>query len=300
MGQLIEDSPNGPHINGCRVNLASQKHFRGPIPESNDLVSVGFQGQTHSTSQAKICDLNLVCGFVDQQVGRLKVAVHNSALVTIKGALEELVKDGFNRGSIHGRVPLVQILLHVLVKVLENKVQTVLVVSVHNLLQINYVWVVAQLLKNRDFSDGRRRNPVVAVVDLYLFDCNDFITGSFCLINDSVGALAQFLSILELVAEFFRRLWHLVVILFVAAAWDSLHGGRVSLCRLLQVQVVLLLYIRILVLVGEHLGPSEVVGWGGRQLTLNHGHVLVGCVYERDLCAVHLLILCGELGYFLR
>lgn len=170
----------------------------------------------------------------------------------------------------------------------------------HNLLQINYVWVVAQLLKDRDFSDGRRRDSIVAMVYLYLFDCNDLITGSFCLINDSVGALAQFLSIFELAAEFFRRLRYLVIILFVATARNSLHRGRVYFGRLLQVQVVLLLYIRILVLVGQHLGPGEVVGWSGRQLALNHGHVLVGCVNGRDLCAVHLLILCGELGYFLR
>ena len=137
------------------------------------------------------------------------------------------------------------------------------------------------------------------MVNLYLFDCNDLITGSFCLVDDSVGAFAQFLSILELIAEFFRRLRHLIVILFVATAWDCcLRGGKVvvsSFGRVLQVQVVLLLFIRILVLVGQHLGLGEVVGGSSGQLALNHGHVLLGCVNGRDLCAVHLLILCGEL-----
>lgn len=76
-----------------------------------------------------------------------------------------------------------------------------------NFLQVDDVGVVAQLLQNGNFTDGRAWDSIIAMVDLDLFNRYYFLC---CLFNGleyhTVGTLAKFTHVLE---SLYKLLWRL-------------------------------------------------------------------------------------------
>ena len=62
----------------------------------------------------------------------------------------------------------------------------------HDLFQVDDIWIVTKLLKNSDFSDGCTWDTVIAVVDLDLLNCNDLVSAQLsCHIYNTVCTLAK-------------------------------------------------------------------------------------------------------------
>jgi len=95
--------------------------------------------------------------------------------VAVFGTLEQLVKGATYLVGIHGGPFLVQVLLHVLIEVLKDQEETVLRQTVNDIQQLDNVVVLLKFLQHSDLSDGCARNPIVAVVNLYLFDGDDVL-----------------------------------------------------------------------------------------------------------------------------
>ena len=59
VSQLVEDGPDGPHIDGRRVNLGAEQDLRRAIPKCDDFMRVSFQWQAHRTCKAKVRNFDL-------------------------------------------------------------------------------------------------------------------------------------------------------------------------------------------------------------------------------------------------
>ena len=79
--------------------------------------------------------------------------MHNSPLVAVFDTLQELEENRLDLVFIHRFSEFVQVFLHILIEELENQEETVFIFSVHNLIQVNDMWVLLQLLKYGDFAD---------------------------------------------------------------------------------------------------------------------------------------------------
>ena len=66
--------------------------------------------------------------------------------MAVLDTLQELVENRLNLGFIHRFSQFVQVFLHILIEELENQEETVFIFSVHNLIEVNDMWVLLQLL----------------------------------------------------------------------------------------------------------------------------------------------------------
>lgn len=55
LSHLCEDAPYRPYVDRSWVLFGSQQDLRGPVPKSDNLVGVRFDGKTKSPRQTKIC-----------------------------------------------------------------------------------------------------------------------------------------------------------------------------------------------------------------------------------------------------
>lgn len=159
---------------------------------------VCLQGKSHGAGQTKVRNFNLRGLRVHQKVARLEVSVHDAALVTVQGALEQLVEDALYLWGVHRPAQLVQVLLHILVEVLEDQKESVPLQPVLNVHQTHNVRVVAELLQNGNLAYSCARDSIVTMVNLDFFDGYDSVRAQFtCFINDSVSTFSKSFLILE-------------------------------------------------------------------------------------------------------
>lgn len=84
---LTEDAANRPDVNPGGIVSRAEKHLGRPVPESNDLVSVGLERNGEGTSEAEISNLEDALLFVEEQVLGLEIPMKDTMAVTVSNAL---------------------------------------------------------------------------------------------------------------------------------------------------------------------------------------------------------------------
>mmetsp|Transcript_23181 Transcript_23181/g.66529 ORF Transcript_23181/g.66529 Transcript_23181/m.66529 type:complete len:245 (+) Transcript_23181:267-1001(+) len=92
--ELAMDATNRPNIDGLRVLRRQQHHLRRPVPPRDDIV--GQRGiilvVAVAAGQPEVTNLQIAI-LVDQDVGRLQIAVHNIGAVKVQQSSEDLVRE---------------------------------------------------------------------------------------------------------------------------------------------------------------------------------------------------------------
>ena len=97
---LRENDSNAPHVDRAGILALAQEDLWGTVPEGDNLVRVGTDGDLKGARKPKVGNLQLALT-VDQQVLRLQVAVHDAPGVADGHTLEELVHVGFDQRHTH-------------------------------------------------------------------------------------------------------------------------------------------------------------------------------------------------------
>ena len=130
MGELVENAADGPHVDLTAVVLEAEEDFGGSIPESDDFVSVGFDGDGEGPGEAEVCDFDSEV-VVDEDVLRLDVSMDDAVGVTVLQSRDQLVHD-----QLHSLLlQLLPLILQILFQVLIHEVEYYL----HALLLVNYL-----------------------------------------------------------------------------------------------------------------------------------------------------------------
>ena len=164
---LGHDAAGGPDIDAGVVGAAAEKDVGGAIPEGDDLVGEGVDGDAEGAGEAKIAEFELTLG-VDEQVLGFKVAVQDPVLVAEVDALEQLVHERLD-GHRFQSAPLavgVHVLLKVAVHELEDEHKFVL--GVDDVVQ-RYDVLMFQLLHEGDLAD-RGRWCAFLRIEVYLLE----------------------------------------------------------------------------------------------------------------------------------
>jgi hypothetical protein len=93
LGHLSKNAASGPEINSEGIGFLAEKDFRASVPECNDLMGVGFDGQAEGTGETEISKLNLSTSRVYKQVLGLKISVENAVLMTVDQGMENLEQE---------------------------------------------------------------------------------------------------------------------------------------------------------------------------------------------------------------
>lgn len=204
---LGKDAADGPHVDARRVLAAAEENLGGAVPERDDLVGVGAQGDAKGAGETEISELQVAVA-VDEQVLRLEVAVEHTVAVAVADALaqlaHELSDDSIAQaqpaqrgaGSLWqglaatavGNGQRLHVLLEIQVEELKDEVQLV-AVGVDNVEETHDVGV-AHLLEQRDLADGGRRNTLVLGLEPDLLERNNatIVEEIARLVNHSVGS----------------------------------------------------------------------------------------------------------------
>ena len=162
---LRHDTAGRPDVDAGIVGSASQQDIGGSIPERDDFVGKGVDGDAKGSSQTKVRELELAF-ILDEKVLGLQISVQDAILVTESNALQELIHEGFDGRVVELAVvsSRIHILLQVLVHILKH--QHELVLRVDDIVERNNV-LVLELFHQRDLADRRRRCALLGVeVDL--------------------------------------------------------------------------------------------------------------------------------------
>ena len=89
--------------------------------------------------------------------------------MAVKETLQHLPENGASLRQGHGLATAIQVLLHVKVEELEDKIE--LVLAMHYIKQVDDARV-AELAKKRNFTNSRARNAFVAVFNLDFLERN--------------------------------------------------------------------------------------------------------------------------------
>lgn len=138
---LGHDATCGPDINAGVVRAATEQDVRRTVPQRDDLVGKGVDGNSKSAGKAKISELQLAL-VVDEKVLRLEIAVQDAVLVAEGNTAEQLVHErldshGIQLASVASRI---HVLFQILVHVLKHEHQ--LVLSVDDVVQRDDVLVL--------------------------------------------------------------------------------------------------------------------------------------------------------------
>ena len=149
------DATSGPDINARVVGAAAKQDVRGAVPEGNDFVGEGVDGDAKRTSETKIGEFELAF-VIDEEVLGFQVAVQNTIFVAKGNALKELVHEGFDGDVIEltASAPGIHVFLQIFVHVFEDQHEFVL--GVDDIMEGDNVFVL-QLFHERDLADSRRR-----------------------------------------------------------------------------------------------------------------------------------------------
>lgn len=192
---LGHDAAGGPDVDAGVVGAAAEQDVRGAVPQGDDLVGEGVDGDAKGAGEAKVGELELAAR-VDEQVLGLEVAVQDAVVVAEGDAAHQLVHEGLDGGGVEGAsiAARVHVALQVLVHELEDEHE--LVLGVNDVVQQDNV-LVAQLLHERDLADGRRGRALLRV-EVDLLEGDQLARLAVAALEDGgIGALAQLLQLLE-------------------------------------------------------------------------------------------------------
>jgi hypothetical protein len=162
---LGHDAARGPDIDACVISPTAEQDVRGAVPQSDDLIREGVDGDAERTRETKVGQLQL-SPVVDEEVLRLQIAVEDAGVVAECYSLHQLVHERLDGDGIQSApvAPRVHVPLQVLIHELEHQHQ--LVLRVDDVVQQDDV-LVAELLHKGDLADGRGGRAFLGVeVDL--------------------------------------------------------------------------------------------------------------------------------------
>jgi len=126
---LGEDAANAPDIDGDGVVLAAEEDLRGAVPEGDDLVCVGPDGDSKGPGEPKVGQLEGAV-LANEEIVGLEVAVEDAACVAVVNALEHLVQEALGVDEVRGGgLGHVHVLLQVTVEEFEHQVELGVVVN---------------------------------------------------------------------------------------------------------------------------------------------------------------------------
>ena len=92
---LCHDAAGGPDVDAGVVGAGAEQDVRGAVPQRDDLVGEGVDGDAERPRQPEICELELaLC--VDEQVLRLQVAVQYTVVVAEGDTAQQLLHEGLD------------------------------------------------------------------------------------------------------------------------------------------------------------------------------------------------------------
>ena len=150
---LGHDAAGGPDVDGGVVGAGAEKDVRRAVPEGDDLVGEGVDGDAKGAGEAEVSEFELALG-VDEEVLGFEVAVQDAVVVAECDALQELVHKGFAGDVVESAAGAarVHVLFEVFVHVFEDEHE--LVFSVNHVVQRDDVFVF-ELFHERDFRGWR-------------------------------------------------------------------------------------------------------------------------------------------------
>lgn len=149
---FCHDAACRPNVDASVVSSTSQKDVWSAVPEGDDFVREGVDGDAKGTGETEIGEFELAF-VVDEQVLGLEVAVEDTVFVAKGDSLEELVHEGFDRDVVE-LAPVtagVHVFLEILVHVFKDEHQ--LIFRVNNVVQRDDV-LMFQLFHQGDFSNS--------------------------------------------------------------------------------------------------------------------------------------------------
>lgn len=204
---LGKDGSYGPHVDTSRVLATTKQDLGGAVPQGDDLVGVGAQGDTEGAGKTEIRQLEVTLA-VDQQVLGLEVAVQNTVAVAVSDAGAKLPHELLYHGVSQAQTAqgfagalrqclasatvsdgqCLHVLLQIEVEKFEDEVQ-LMSVGVDDVEQLHDVRV-PHLLEEGDFSDGSARHTLVLSLEANLLQGYDpaMVGKVSSLVHDSVGA----------------------------------------------------------------------------------------------------------------
>ena len=163
---LRHDAARGPDVDTGVVGAGAEEDVRGAVPQRDDLVGEGVDGDAERAGQTKIREFQLALD-VDEEVLGLEVAVQDAVFVAEGDALEELVHEGFDGDVVElaAGAPAVHVFFEVFVHVFEDEHEFVF--RVDDVVQGDDVFVL-ELFHEGDFADGCAGGAFFAVeVDFF-------------------------------------------------------------------------------------------------------------------------------------
>jgi len=155
------DTAGGPDVDAGVVGAGAEEDVRGAVPEGDDLVGEGVDGDAEGAGEAEVGEFELAF-VVDEEVLGFEVAVEDAVFMAEGDALEELVHEGFDGYIVElaARATAVHEFLEVFVHVFEDEHE--LVFGVDDVVEGDDVFVL-ELFHEGDFSDGGARGAFFAV-----------------------------------------------------------------------------------------------------------------------------------------
>ena len=86
------DAAGGPDVDAGVVGARAEEDIRGAVPEGDDFVGEGVDGDAEGAGEAEVGEFELAF-VIDEEVLRLQVSVEDAVVVAEGDALEELVHE---------------------------------------------------------------------------------------------------------------------------------------------------------------------------------------------------------------
>ncbi len=86
------DAAGGPDVDAGVVGARAEEDVRGAVPEGDDFVGEGVDGDAEGAGEAEVGEFELAF-VIDEEVLRLQVSVEDAVVVAEGDALEELVHE---------------------------------------------------------------------------------------------------------------------------------------------------------------------------------------------------------------
>lgn len=165
------DAAGGPDVDAGVVGSGTKQDVWGAVPEGDDLVGEGVDGNAKGSSETEIGEFELPL-VVDEEILGFEVAVQDAVLMAKCDTLEELVHEGFDRHVIEltALTARVHEFLEIFVHVLKDEHE--LVLSVDDVVEGDDVFML-ELFHERDFANGGGRCAFFAV-EVDFFEGDEF------------------------------------------------------------------------------------------------------------------------------
>ena len=163
---LGHDAACAPDVDASVVGAGAKEDVGGAVPEGDDLVGEGVDGDAEGAGEAEVGEFELALG-VDEEVLGLQVAVEDAVVVAEGDALEELMHEGFTGDEVQAAAIAagIHVLLEVFVHVFEDEHEFVF--GVDDVVERDNVFVL-ELFHEGDFADGGGGGAFFAVeVDFF-------------------------------------------------------------------------------------------------------------------------------------